>query len=77
MDSITITVGNLTIRSDLQTLVNKSSYFADILKCGNSTNNITLCDFQEDAIYRVIQFINNDIIEIRKYKRCRIHDMAR
>ncbi|ARR30599.1 CPXV204 protein [Cowpox virus] len=68
MDSITITVGNLTIRSNLQTLVNKSSYFADILKCGNSTNNITLCDFQEDAIYRVMQFINNDIIEIESTK---------
>ncbi|QEQ49743.1 Kelch-like protein [Orthopoxvirus akhmetapox] len=68
MDSVTITIGQSIICSNAHKLVNKSSYFADILKCGNSTNNITLFDFQEDEIYRVIQFINNDIIKIESTK---------
>ncbi|AKJ93816.1 kelch-like protein [Raccoonpox virus] len=68
MDSITITVGQSVISSNVHKLVNKSSYFAEILKCGDATNNIILYDFQEDIITRVMQFINTDIIKIKNIK---------
>ncbi|AOP31877.1 kelch-like protein [Volepox virus] len=68
MDSITITVGQSVISSNTYTLINKSSYFAEILKCGYNTDNITLYDFQEDAIVKVIQFINTDIIKLESIK---------
>ncbi|QED21132.1 kelch-like protein [Borealpox virus] len=67
MESITITVGKSIIRSNADKLINSSSYFAEILKCGE-TNNIILYDFQEDIISRVIQFINTDIIKIENAK---------
>ncbi|AOP31666.1 kelch-like protein [Skunkpox virus] len=68
MDSITITVGQSVISSNIYTLINKSTYFAEVLKCGYNTNDITLYDFQEDAIVKVIQFINTDIVKIESIK---------